>query len=427
MSRSRHLLAAVVTALLLPVSTAAAATPSPGEHIAQALATTPVYVDDAYASAVPPAERRRLVRQIEKTDLPIKVVLTPLTKGDAFDGEADTLAAVLRDRLPQRELILITTDGSYTASLNGYEWPADTHQTRDAVAAVGFMDELRHAGLAARTAKAVELVAEGDGTAAYEEATSDLREPATDSDAPGDKAGTPWQQRGWGWGWAIAASALGTLLVLVVRRRRRKAPPPRSPFAHPQAVFAAARAADEAALRRRAEAEVLALGEAARSADTATTPGLQRALDAYAAASAVLDTAGTLPDLAGVLALVTEGRDALTATTPSPLPLCFFNPLHGRATHRTTWRPLGRRDKTPIASCTPCTHALRTHRAPEVLTTTSPSGTPIPYFELPADQSVWAATGYGSLLRGGDSLAARVGRRGLLAEWAGGEAGHRRS
>ncbi|WP_282703301.1 hypothetical protein [Streptomyces sp. CC219B] len=407
MSRSRHLLAALVAALLLPVSTAAAdTTPSPGERIAQALDTTPVFVDDAYASAVPPAEQRRLVRQIEKTGLPVKVVLTPLTKGDAFDGEADTLASVLRDRLPQRELILITTDGDYVASLNGYEWPADTHQARDAVAAVGFMDELRHAGLAARTAKAVELVAEGDGTAAYEEATSDLGEPGTDSSPPPrEESGSPGQA----WAWAAAATAVAALASGAALLRRRRTPPPRSPFAHPQAVFAAARAADEAALRRRAEAEVLALGEAARSADTATTPGLHQALDAYAAAGTVLDAARTLPDLAGVLALVTEGRDALTAT-PSPLPLCFFNPLHGRATRRTTWRPLGRRDKAHIAACTPCTNALRTHRAPEVLTTVSSSGDPVPYFEVPAERSVWATTGYGSLLRGGDTLAARVGR-----------------
>ncbi|NEB45943.1 hypothetical protein G3I45_16425, partial [Streptomyces sp. SID339] len=135
-------------------------------------------------------------------------------------------------------------------------------------------------------------------------------------------------------------------------------------------------------------------------------------LDAYAAAGTVLDSARGLPDLAGVLALVTEGRDAL-AGTPDPLPLCFFNPLHGRAARPVTWRPLGRRDQLRVCACTACAHAIRTRRAPEVLTDTAPpDGRPIPYFEAQADSSVWAATGYGSLL-GNDAeggLAGRVGR-----------------
>jgi hypothetical protein len=37
-------------------------------------------------------------------------------------------------------------------------------------------------------------------------------------------------------------------------------------------------------------------------------------------------------------------------------------------------------------------------------------GRTVPYFEVPAERSLWAATGYGSLLSGpDDTLAARVG------------------
>ncbi|MEV0170936.1 hypothetical protein AB0I00_07390 [Streptomyces sp. NPDC050803] len=400
MSRSRRVLVAALTAaLLLPVPAAAADSPSPGERIAGALRASPVYVDDSYAEAVPPPKQRQLARQISATGLPIKVVLTPLTKGDSFDGEADTLAAVVRDRLPQRELILITTDGTFTDSLNGYEWPADTHQTSDAVAAAGFLDETRNAGLADLTAKAVELVAEGDGTAVYEEAMDDLSSPrSTPAPAPTDTASS-WPTWATAAAAALAVSALAAFLL--VRHRRRT---PRLPR-----VFATARAADETALRQRASAEAVALGEAAQAADATTTPGLQRALDAYAAAGTVLDAARGVPDLAGVLALVTEGEDALR-DTPSPLPLCFFNPLHGRAIRRTTWRPLGRRDRAQVAVCTLCAAALHTRRAPEVLTDATPTGTLVPYFEVPVERSVWAATGYGSLLRGGETLAGRVAR-----------------
>lgn len=373
--------------------------PSAGERIANALRTSPVYVDEAYADAVPPSRQRQLADRIRRTGLPIKVVLTPFTKGDAFDGDSDVLAGIVRDRLPdRRELVLITPDSDFPDSLRGYEWPADTHQADRAVAATGFLDEMRDAGLADLTAKAVDLVAEGKGEQRYEEA---MRDP--DRSAPPAKSGSGSESAsgsgsgsGSGWtGWwpfvgvpVLALTALATRAVLV--RSRKRSP------AFPQLVFATARAADEAGLRRRAEAEVLALGEATRAADVATTPDLQQALDAYAAAGKVLDEARGLPDLAGALALAQEGRDALTGSPG--LPLCFFNPLHGRAALRSGWRPLGRRDRLDVAVCGACADALRDRRAPEVLTDTDENGRTVPYFEIPARRSAWAASGYGSLM-----------------------------
>ncbi|MYZ14676.1 hypothetical protein, partial [Streptomyces sp. SID337] len=350
-----------------PVLAAPAAPPAPGAAIARALTKSPVYVDPSYAaSAVPPARQKELVRQIEATGLPIKVVLVPLAKGDAYNGDADTLAGVVRDRLkdgadrapsadgrpatdvdapPHDDLILLTTDGEFPDSIRGHEWPGEAHQAEDAADAVGLMDELDDASLADLTAEAVTVIERGNGTAEYEKERKKLDESlAGDGDSDGrreDRGGPSWPLIA-----AVAIPALALALpaaFLVRSARRRHAGSAAAPFALPQAVFAAARAADEAELRRRAEAEVLALGEAARAADTGTTPGLQQALDAYAAAGTVLDSARGLPDLAGVLALVTEGRDAL-AGTPDPLPLCFFNPLHGRAARPVTWRPLGRRD-----------------------------------------------------------------------------------
>ncbi|GGW92141.1 hypothetical protein [Streptomyces lomondensis] len=397
----RRVLATLAALLLaaLGTTTARAADgdgPSAGQRIAEALRTSPVYVDEAYADAVPPSRQRQLADRIRRTGLPIKVVLTPLTKGDAFDGDSAVLAETVRDRLPeQRELILITTDGAFPDSLQGYEWPAPTHQARDAVAAAGFLDEMRHAGLADLTAKAVDLVAEGKGTQRYEEATKDPGGPASpEAQAPTSGSGGSGR-----WLWpliAVSALALTALAIRALARSRSRHP------AVPQLVFATARAADEAELRRRAEAEVLALGEATQAADVATTPGLQHALDAYAAAGRVLDKARGLPDLAGVLALALEGRDAL-ADTPG-LPLCFFNPLHGRAARRTGWRPLGRRDRLDVAVCQECGDALRDRRAPEVLTDTAADGRTVPYFELPAGRSVWAATGYGSLMPPSEGL-----------------------
>ncbi|CAM5455059.1 hypothetical protein [Streptomyces coeruleorubidus] len=399
----------VLAALLLVALTTTPAragdgdAPSAGQRIAEALRTSPVYVDEAYADAVPPSRQRELAERIRRTGLPIKVVLTPHTKGDAFDGDSDVLAGVVRDRLPdERELILITTDGEFPDSLNGYEWPADTHQAEDAVDAVGFLDETRDAGLADLTAKAVELVAEGKGTERYEEAMKDL-----DDAAPARKPepGKPGDSRWWLWPLAaVPALALAALATRALLRSRKAVP------AVPQLVFATARAADERELRRRAEAEVLALGEATQAAGVSTTPGLQHALDAYAAAGRVLDEARGVPDLAGVLALTQEGRDAL-AGSPG-LPLCFFNPLHGRAALRTGWRPLGRRDRLDVAVCQDCADALRDRRAPEVLTDRAGDGRTVPYFELPAGRSVWSATGYGSLMQPLDGFNSRGAKTG---------------
>ncbi|MEV6792777.1 transmembrane domain-containing protein [Streptomyces sp. NPDC051320] len=403
-------LAALLSALalvLVPVLPAAAQPPSPGARIAAGLRTSPVYVDPGYAGSVPPARQKQLAAQIAKTGLPIKVVLVPLIKGDSFNGEPDNLQSVVRDHLTQPDLILITTSDE-SGYLSGHEWPDDQHQTNDAVSAVGFLDGMRDASLTDQVSKAIELVQQGNGTQVYNDAMGDLGGSAPGNDHKSKDGGTaPWLIV------AIAAVAVlglaGGLLVFVRRRRNHHASG--APFAFPRAVFAAARNTDVRELRRHASAEVIALGESAQSASD-SLPGLPRALDAYAAAGKVLDAAHGLPDLAGVLALVTEGRDALAGHDPSALPLCFFNPLHGRAARRFDWRPLGRRDRLNVAACEACDRAVRTRRAPEVLTAPeSKGGREIPYFEIPADRSVWAATGYGSLVRSAeDGMAARVGR-----------------
>ncbi|MER6503817.1 hypothetical protein ABT218_31835 [Streptomyces sp. NPDC001455] len=407
---SRGLAASLLTALLLactallgtgaPARAETAGTGATATAIAEALATNPVYVDPSYAAAVNPTQQQALVDQISATGLPINVVLVPLKKGDAFDGDPRALAAVLKERLDRQHLILITND-AYGKWLTGTEWPTDAHQTRDAASAVGFLDELDDAGLAARVGKAVELIEAGNGTEVYEAETARIDKeysarPEVKEDASGGGSGLLLA--------VIAVLALAVVGAAFLVRRRS---PRHTAFTFPDAVFAAEQAADEAGLRRQAAAEILALGEAVELADSAATPGLSRALDAYDAAGRVLDAAQGLPDLVGVLALTAEGRSALA---PAPtLPLCFFDPRHGTAVRRTTWRPLGRREQADIAVCEDCGRALRARRSPQVLAVRD-QGRTVPYFEVPAERSLWAATGYGSLLSGpDDTLAARVG------------------
>lgn len=431
---------ALVLAALVGPAAPAHAEPGPGAKIAGALRESPVYVDPAYAGAVPPSRQRSLERQIERTGLPLHVVLVPLVEGDAFGGEADQLAEVVHARMgldADEEWILITTSELGSTWLKGHEWPDEKHQARDAASAVGFQDEMDGKGLPAHVSRAIEIVDAGDGRKQYEEATEDL---GKDSPVPGQEGSGPSTAVTVA---VVSAAVLAMAAGAFVLVRRRRGP---APISSPSLVLAAARSSDERALRRRAQEQLVAFGEELSGFEAGGSPGadsageLQHALDAYAAAGTVLDSARGLTDLAGVLALVTEGKESLRAVRepaarpprkaltfrkqskqrrqqPRPtLPVCFFHPLHGRADRRIRWRPLGRREVLRIAACRDCANAVHEHRAPEVLKDRH-GGREVPYFEVPADESLWAATGYGSL--GEETLTERV-IRGDFSRLAGG-------
>lgn len=205
----------------------------------------------------------------------------------------------------------------------------------------------------------------------------------------------------------VSSAAVGLLALALVLRRRRRRLGPR--YHLPRAVHAAARAATEDEVRATAQREVVKLGEELAAAAGESAPErLRHALDAYAAAGAVLERARSLADLAGVLALVTEGRDVWeTGPETGRLPLCFFQPLHGRGQERVGWRPIGYRQTLRVSACAACASVVRARRAPEVLIDRY-QGREMPYFQVPAEHSVWSATGYGSF--DGDSLTTRVRR-----------------
>ncbi|MFB6601246.1 hypothetical protein ACFCXR_13575 [Streptomyces noursei] len=400
--RSVLAVGAASVALLGAAAGSATAAPSPGQKIADALRTSPVYVDPSLASAVGPDDQRALVQQIRRSQLPIRVVLVPLVEGDDWGGKPEQLSDVVHDRMGGGPAILITP-GDYPDNIEAHAWPTHSHQAENATASVFFDDSMKGAGLTKRISRAIDIIKAGDGDEVYQSLTAHL-------DAPGGSK--PREPAGRASSPVVRSVALvaGPVLVLgaawLLLRRRSRLRDFGTPFAMPRSVFAAAHRADEDGLRERAGAEVVRLGEEARAA-TGDPAAIERALDAYAAAGTVLDRARGVPDLAGVFALVAEGRAALSPA-PAPLPLCFFHPLHGPAARRVPWRPVGRREQLRIAACDTCIRAVRARRAPEVLTDRL-DGRPVPYFEVPAEQSLWAATGYGSLLAG-DSLAERVQR-----------------
>jgi len=130
-------------------------------------------------------------------------------------------------------------------------------------------------------------------------------------------------------------------VMIFTRWTRRKSVKTNQPAGAPGTAMGTEEAAQADEVREQARRQILELGEllghsSIQPTGDAAVP-LQRALDAYEAAEKVLDRARDITDLAGALVLVHQGRDAFGAATaavkgkepPAPVPLCFFNPLHG--------------------------------------------------------------------------------------------------
>ncbi|MBS2963165.1 hypothetical protein KGA66_08920 [Actinocrinis puniceicyclus] len=193
-------------------------------------------------------------------------------------------------------------------------------------------------------------------------------------------------------------------------------------------------------LRRQATARLVEVGERlgasqlspAGSEDLATRDYML-ALDAYTAAGKLLDEAATPPDFAGVLVLLDIAAHRFAAANarhqgkrPPHVPRrCFYNPLHGPAAHESD-RPRGNGRKrsavrgaprTRLPVCAGCLHLLQSKQSPDVLVTPVTvragrgrvAGVPVPYYAVPAAQSLWSATGFGCLPGCSDAdLVARV-------------------
>ncbi|MDX6738726.1 hypothetical protein [Actinocorallia sp. A-T 12471] len=396
------------------------AEPSPGERVAAALARSPLYVDPAYDSALPKERRAEILAAIEKAPIPFWIILVPLVAGGAW-GEPEDLLTIVHDRLKRDGVYL--TPQTYGNALYARRFDGTREQRDDAfygALLVGRLDEYREAVLADRLLKTIEVISAGNGKAEYEKVTADrspkpnavdrLTKDATESLSPVSVTAL-----------GVGAAAVAGLALWRWRRTRL----PGSHEAHPlvlsRATLAAARNADEKGLRKQAAASVVALGELVEAAEVPSDDARAReliahALDAYQAAGKVLDDAVGMPDLAGVLVLVDSGRDALDAAEARarggrelpPSPLCFFNPLHGDATGKVTWRRIGTRDAIKVRACQACAKAVRDHRTPEALLDTS-GDRPVPYY---AADSLWARTGYGQF---GDAGTAEDSGDGLVA------------
>jgi hypothetical protein len=340
--------------------------PSDLSRIVTALRRSPVYVAPSLAPALP--DRSVLLAAVRRAPVPVFVTLVPLAAGGEWP-DAEHLTDAVHGRL-RRQGVYLALDA--TNRLYAKEYGVD----RDAIEAAGAVNldpAMDSASLAQRLTRCVDLITSGGAHAAYEKQSDALdRRIRADDEKPRHR-GSPVPYYAGGGGLVIAAVAA---LLLWRRRRMRR-------VRRPRPVVTDARSVED--LRRRAEAELVSLGEAL---ETAEGDGLAEALDAYGAAGKALDAARTVPDLAGVLVLVDMGRDLSEARGLTPL--CFFNPLHGDGPVAVRWRMVGGREHVSVRACAACARAVRAHEVPDVL---RDGGTP--YYEADPERSVWATTGYG--------------------------------
>lgn len=404
----------VVVVILLGLHSAAGiarAESSPAERIAAALEEFPIYVDPVLESELPEHARAELAAQIEGTGIDIYVVVSAVRPGDHWDGDTLSTLATVHERLGRDGVFLARHPAGHVVAT---EWPDGAYDARLATVRAA-LEEHASDSLETQLSRTIESITQGQVRETYERLYGESIEIGRDHDQLES-------------GVRIDDALFGLLVFVVVglaaaapffvvprwrQRRRRFGPllrrPQRDPFALSQQVFETARQANVDELRDKCAEEVEKLAALIQQVDL---PGagpqvraeMQRALDAYYAATKVLDTDQGLADLAGALVLVDSGHDAVVAARAStlgygvtpPAPVCFFNPLHGKSSIPVRWRRLGSRTSITAPACFRCAGAIRQRQEPDVLLDDS-DGTPKPYFEVDPSRSVWSTTGYGAL------------------------------
>ncbi|WP_235006053.1 hypothetical protein [Nocardiopsis sp. JB363] len=376
---------------------------TPAEAIAESLGESPVHVDPAYEDAFAVEARERVAERIGESDLDLYVIVVPLTEGDTWNGESEAVASAVHDRTGGGEGHYLIYNSS--GGLDGHDLgTASDDWTKPAfhgALAASYETMGGQSLIPTEVDAAVEAALSEDPEAAYEAAMADYQEERGTSD---DSAPTtPMNPVLRNVGLVVLVGLVGFgISLFLVRTRRRSA----TPVAQHAAFDNADRARLESVVENGAR-DLIELGERLQAADRVDPQDLSRALDARDAAARVHDRmvaeGPTLPDAVGVLVLLDLSEDALVGRR-SPRRPCYANPLHGTETKPTQWREFGGSRTIRVPLCAECARAVRGRVRPTVLPAPH-DGEEIPYYEVPAEQSVWAATGYGTLR---DDLVERV-------------------
>ena len=378
---------------------------TPAQAIAESLTESPVHVDPAYEDAFSTEARERVAERITESDLDLYVIVVPLTGGDTWNGESEALASAVHDRMGGGEGHYLIYNGS--GDLDGHDLgTASDDWSKPAFHGALTANYETMGGqslIPTEVEVAVEAALSDDPEAAYETAMDAYHEKSGTGGSSDPAPAMDPALRNLGVVVLMGVVGVGLCLFLVRARRRSAAPARRggrrsAPIAQHAAFDNADRARLETVVQSGAH-DLIELGERLQAADLIDPQNLSRALDARDAAARVHDRmvaeGPTLPDAVGVLVLLDLAEDAL-AGRRTPRRPCYANPLHGTGTKPTQWREFGGSRTIRVPLCAECARAVRGRVRPTVLPAHH-DGSEIPYFEVPAEESVWSATGYGTL------------------------------
>lgn len=405
----RILLTCLAAALTLLVAAPAQAgtTRTPAERareIATALAKDPLYIDPAYATALPANLRADVTKRSAALGYPVYTIILPLTPSDEFQGQESNVLTLVMDAFKGPGLFVVVDGGSRFPWYEARDVPQLSDEKLDASRQRALDDTGYDAGPTQVVARMYELLAQPGIPKTSPRPTSASRPDRDDSESGGH-------------GWIVALSIIGGLVVLiglglVIGRTRGSGSGPRreKTFQIPPHVAATVAAERRRKLTRDTNAELTSLGSELAALPTTEGAGLvhqQAALDDHAAASKILDeSAPDLVDLVGAMVLLDKGRreyDAAVSVAAgrraADVPeLCAFNPLHGRSAGRPT-KVESNGTTLTLPLCNDCRQALKRGAAPASL-----PGKDGPYWY---EDSLWARTFFGTT---GDDLAVAVSR-----------------
>jgi hypothetical protein len=363
-------------------------------EIEQELATDGVWIDPVFARShgISTADEDRIedaVASAQRADL--KVVLVEVDSDDErFQGSFANLSAWLHD------------DAGGDATYVGWNRWSEPHLSLqsfgdqpDTMSVANVADHDHPDDVTDQVVRVQELLDDGNAEELWWEVPRDERYSWTADE------GVQASEVVGGIG-VVAAIAVVVAGLVVWRRRRRLRP---SGFTLPSTVLHTIRAAEDKRLRRQADAEVLALGEAIGGSepggDSAALDAWQEALDHYAAARSILSQEAAPADVVGALVLARRGEDArATAQEKGPSawrpPVgCWFNPLHDGPATEVAWRDGERQVDVP--ACTDCAADVRAGREPRDVLDFIEDDRTVHYYRL--DLGPWSRTGYGTLDR----------------------------
>lgn len=381
-------------------------------EIVQELRETGVYVDPSMDRTLPAAFQAELREQVAESKVPVYVAMVPIERTDpSFHGDHELFAGVLHGDLGEDGVFLVYSE--LFGKVDGVAY----NVSGDEPYMAWFAATKEHGrDLQQQLTKTITYLNNGKGREVYEKLRAQEEKQEEKREEQGTSTPQPSYDEGSNDTVAAVGATVGVVLLLVgavfaARRFGRRKQPASTryvkgkgyvtdrPFELPAATLSMIRQSRDEQLERRAEAAVLALGEAIdRTEMKGNAPvSWQAALDHYDLSRRILDRKHSQADVVGSLVLSERGQQALSAASRgrkwTPEASCYFNPLHGRGSRQVRWG--GQTGTATVPACADCARDIEKEREPDDVLDFVVDGGARHYFDLNLEP--WSSTGYGAL------------------------------